>query len=49
VVEYIKLHLRETRIDGANYIRLAQDRVQWRGFVKTVMNLRVPYRKQDIF
>jgi hypothetical protein len=26
----IKLDLREMRIDGANWIRLAQDRVQWR-------------------
>jgi hypothetical protein len=38
----IKLDLREIGIDGANWIRLAQDRVQWRGFVNTVMNLRVP-------
>jgi hypothetical protein len=38
----IKLDLRETGIDGANWIRLAQDRVQWRAFVSTVMNLRVP-------
>jgi hypothetical protein len=30
---------------GANWIRLAQDRVQWRAFVNMVMNLRV---KQDI-
>jgi hypothetical protein len=38
----IKLVLRETGIDGANWIRLAQDRVQWRAFVSTVMSLRVP-------
>jgi hypothetical protein len=38
----IKLDLRETGIDGANWIRLAEDRVQWRAFVNTVMNLRVP-------
>jgi hypothetical protein len=37
----IKMNLREIGIDGANWIRLTQDRVQWRAFVKTVMNLRV--------
>jgi hypothetical protein len=38
----IKIELREIWIDGANWIQLAQDRVQWRSFVNTVMNLRVP-------
>jgi hypothetical protein len=38
----IKIDLREIGIDGANWIRLAQDRVQWLAFVNTVMNLRVP-------
>jgi hypothetical protein len=38
----IKMDLRETGIYGANWIRLAQDRVQWRAFVNTVTNLRVP-------
>jgi hypothetical protein len=38
----IKMDLRETGIDGANWIHLAQDRVQWRAFVNTVMNLRIP-------
>jgi hypothetical protein len=38
----IKLDLRETGIDGVNWIQLAQDRVQWLAFVNTVMNLRVP-------
>jgi hypothetical protein len=28
----IKLDLRETGIDGTNWIRLAQDMVQWGGF-----------------
>jgi hypothetical protein len=31
---------RERGIDGANFIQLAQDRVQWRACVNTVMNLR---------
>jgi hypothetical protein len=37
----IKMDLREIGIDGANWIRMAQDRVQWRAFMNTVMNLRV--------
>jgi hypothetical protein len=35
------MDLREIGIYGAKWIRLAQDRVQWRAFVNTVMNLRV--------
>jgi hypothetical protein len=35
-----KMDLREVGIDGANWIRLAQDRAQ--AFVNMVMNLRVP-------
>jgi hypothetical protein len=38
----IKMNLRDIGIDGANLIRLAQDRVQWRAFVNTVMKLLVP-------
>jgi hypothetical protein len=38
----IKMNLREIGIDGANWIRLAQDRVRWRAFVRTVMYPRVP-------
>jgi transposase len=41
-VDQIKMVLRETGIDGANWIRLPQDMVVWRGFVNTVMNFRVP-------
>jgi hypothetical protein len=38
----IKMDLRGIGIDGANWIQLALDRVQWRPFVNTVLNLRVP-------
>jgi hypothetical protein len=38
----IKLDLREIGFDGADWIQLAQDRVQWGAFVNTVMNLRGP-------
>jgi hypothetical protein len=38
----IKMDLREIGIHGANCIHLVQDRVQWRVFVNTEMNLRVP-------
>jgi len=38
----IKMDLREIGIDRANWIRLAQDRFQWRACVSTVMNLRGP-------
>jgi hypothetical protein len=45
----IKLDLSETGIDGTNWILLVQDRIHWRAFVNTVMNLRVPLGKLDIF
>jgi hypothetical protein len=38
----IKMDLRGICIDEANWIHLAQDRVQWRAFANTVMNLRFP-------
>jgi hypothetical protein len=36
----IKMDLMDIGIDGTNWIQLAQDRVQWRAFVNTVMKLR---------
>jgi hypothetical protein len=45
----IKMDLREIGIDGANWIRLAQDRFQWRAFVNMVMNLRVPLESRIFF
>jgi hypothetical protein len=38
----IKMYLTEIGIDGVNWIRLAQDRVQWQAFVNMVMNLQIP-------
>jgi hypothetical protein len=38
----IKMDLREIGIVGANWIGLAQNRVQWWACVNTIMNLRVP-------
>jgi hypothetical protein len=38
----INMDVWEIWIDGANWFRLAQDRVWWRDFVNTVMNLQVP-------
>jgi hypothetical protein len=38
----IKMDLKESGIDGTNWIQLAQDRFQWRAFVNTVMNFRFP-------
>ena len=37
----IKMDLREVGYDPRNWIALAEDRVQWRTYVMTVMNLRV--------
>jgi hypothetical protein len=41
-VDNIKIDLRETGWDGMDWIKLAQDRDQWRALENTVMNLRVP-------
>jgi hypothetical protein len=38
----IRMDLREIGWRGMDWIDLAQDRDQWRAFVSTVMNLRVP-------
>jgi hypothetical protein len=38
----IKMDLREIGINVSNWIWLAQDRIQWRAFVNTVINLRFP-------
>jgi hypothetical protein len=37
----IRMDLRESGLGGVDWIRLAQDRDQWRAVVSAVMNLRV--------
>jgi hypothetical protein len=37
----IGMDLREIGWESVDWIQLAQDRDRWRGFVNTVMNLRV--------
>jgi hypothetical protein len=43
------MDLGEIGIVVANWIRLAQDRVQWRDFVSTVMSLRVHKESRILF
>ncbi|KAJ4431392.1 hypothetical protein ANN_19989 [Periplaneta americana] len=38
----MKMDLKEVRYDGRDWINLAQDRDQWRAYVRASMNLRVP-------
>jgi hypothetical protein len=39
----IKMDLWEIRWEGVDWIHLAQDRVQWRVLLKTVMNFQAAY------
>ena len=38
----IKMDLREASCDPGDWIDLAEDRNQWRAYVRAVMNLRIP-------
>ena len=38
----MKMDLREVGCDPGEWIDLAEDRDQWRAYVRAVMNLRVP-------
>jgi hypothetical protein len=41
-MDNIKMDLREIKWDGMDWIKLAQDRNQWRALVNMMMDLRVP-------
>jgi hypothetical protein len=38
----IRMNLREIGWEGVDWMKLIEDKNQWRDFVNTVMNLRVP-------
>ena len=38
----IKMNLRKVGCDARDWIDLTEDRVEWRDYVRTVMNLRFP-------
>ncbi|KAJ4448380.1 hypothetical protein ANN_10396 [Periplaneta americana] len=44
----IKMDLREVGYDDREWINLAQDRDQWRAYVRAAMNLRVPVSKSQL-
>jgi hypothetical protein len=39
------MELKEMRLENADWIHLAQDRVQWRGLVNTLVYNRVPLKE----
>jgi hypothetical protein len=39
--ELVKMDIREIGCEDGRWVELVQDRVQWRGFVLAVLNLRV--------
>jgi hypothetical protein len=43
-IDSIKIDLKVLRLEGVNWIHLAQDRGRWRALVNMVMNLRVPQK-----
>jgi hypothetical protein len=43
--ENIRMDLRETGLEGAKWIHLAEERDRWRAVVSMAMNLRVPKRR----
>ena len=42
IEDNIKMDLREMSCDPGDWIALAEDRDQWRTYVRAVLNLRVP-------
>jgi hypothetical protein len=42
------MNLREIGINGANWIQLAHDGVQWWAFVSAVVNLQIPKENKTI-
>jgi hypothetical protein len=45
----IRKDLKEVVSESVDWIDLVQDRDKWRAVVKTVVNLRAPYREERAF
>jgi hypothetical protein len=45
----MKMDLREVGIDGANWIRLAQEMVRWLTFMSAIVNIRVHKESRILF
>jgi hypothetical protein len=44
----IKIDFRNKGVGIMDWIRLVQDRTHWRAFVNMLMNLRAPYRTENL-
>jgi hypothetical protein len=45
----ITMNLREIAREGVDWMHLAQNSVQWRALVNTIMSLRVPLKAGNLF
>jgi hypothetical protein len=47
--DYVKRHLKINNMWGSVDIHLAQDRITWWGVLNAIVDLRVTYKKREIY